>query len=34
VFRSENATVLRTQFQAPKANAYAERWDRLTHPLL
>jgi putative transposase len=26
VFRSENATVLRTPFQAPKANAYAERW--------
>ena len=26
VFRSEDATVLLTPFQAPKANAYAERW--------
>jgi hypothetical protein len=28
VFRSEGAAVLRTPLQAPKANAYAERWVR------
>ena len=28
VFRSEGATVLRTPLQAPRANAYAERWVR------